>query len=125
MLRCCKKIINLNLRICLLGILAGSFLPLAFLNSCASGPEKRVPETHTIVISAMQFSPAELTLQRGDTVIFLNKDLVVHDITQLPDKSWSSSNLSPGQSFRMAVGSSTDYYCSIHPTMKGRLLVQP
>ena len=84
-----------------------------------------MPEVHTIVISAMQFSPTELTLQKGDTVIFLNKDLVVHDITQEPDKAWSSSNLSPGQSYRMAVRESSNYYCSIHPTMKGKLVVQP
>jgi plastocyanin len=98
---------------------------LSFLSGCTSEPEKAVPEVHTIVISAMQFSPAELTLQKGDTVIFLNKDLVVHDITQEPDKAWSSSNLSPGQSYRMAVRESSNYYCSIHPTMKGKLVVQP
>ena len=72
----------------------------------------------------MQFNPAELTLQKGDTVVFINNDLVVHDITQEPDKTWTSSNLSPGQSYKMAVGVSTDYYCSIHPTMKGKLIVQ-
>ena len=101
------------------------FLFLTFLSSCVSEPEKVVPEVHTIVISGMQFNPIELTLQKGDTVIFLNKDLVVHDITQEPDKTWTSSNLSPGQSYRMAVRESSNYYCSIHPTMKGKLIVQP
>jgi plastocyanin len=72
----------------------------------------------------MQFNPAELTLQTGDTVEFINRDLVVHDITEERDKSWTSSNLSPGQSFRMAVRVSSNYYCSIHPTMKGKLSVQ-
>jgi plastocyanin len=98
---------------------------LSFLSGCSSEPEKSVPEVHTIVISAMQFNPAELTLQKGDTVVFVNKDLVVHDITQEPDKVWSSSNLSPGQSYRVAVRVSSNYYCSIHPTMKGKLIVQP
>ena len=98
---------------------------MAFVSGCTSEPEKRVPSVHTIVISAMKFNPSELTLQKGDTIVFVNNDLVVHDITQEPDKSWSSSNLSPGQSYKMAVRESTDYYCSIHPTMKGKLLVQP
>ena len=92
---------------------------------CTSEPEKRIPEVHTIVISGMQFKPAELTLQKGDTVIFVNNDLVVHDITEEPDKTWTSSNLSPGQSYRIAVRGSSNYYCSIHPTMKGKLIVQP
>jgi plastocyanin len=98
---------------------------VVFFIGCTSEPEKRVPVVHTIVISAMQFNPAELTLQKGDTIVFINNDLVVHDITQEPDKTWSSSNLSPGQSFRMAVRESSNYYCSIHPTMKGKLLVEP
>jgi len=72
----------------------------------------------------MKFNPAELSLQKGDTVVFINNDLVVHDITQTPDKSWNSSNLSPGQSYRMAVKESSDYFCSIHPTMKGKLIVK-
>jgi plastocyanin len=106
----------------LLRTLSGFFV-LFILSSCTTMPEKRIPETHTIVISSMQFNPAELTLQKGDSVVFVNNDLVVHDITQEPDKAWTSSNLSPGQSFRMAVRNSANYYCSIHPTMKGKLLV--
>ena len=79
---------------------------------------------HTIVISSMQFNPAELTIQKGDTVIFVNHDLVVHDITQEPGKAWTSSNLSPGHFFKIAIRESSAYYCSIHPTMKGKLVVQ-
>ena len=100
-------------------------LAMLLLVACNGEPEKTPPAVHTIVISAMQFNPAELTLQKGDTVVFENRDLVVHDITQDPDKNWTSSNLSPGQSFRMAVRQSSNYYCSIHPTMKGKLTVQP
>lgn len=83
-----------------------------------------VPVVHTVVISSMQFNPAELTVHKGDSVVFINNDLVVHDITQEPDKAWTSSNLSPGQSYRMAVMESSNYNCSIHPTMKGKLAVQ-
>jgi plastocyanin len=87
-------------------------------------PEKRVAEVHIIVISSMQFNPAELIIQKGDTVVFINNDLVVHDITQQPEKGWTSSNLSPGHSFKIAIRESSAYYCSIHPTMKGKLVVQ-
>jgi plastocyanin len=100
-------------------------MSLLSLTGCTSEPERTVPVVHTIVISSMQFNPAELTLQKGDTVVFVNKDLVVHDISQDPDKAWTSSNLTPGQSYKMAVRESSNYYCSIHPTMKGKLIVQP
>jgi len=94
------------------------------LTGCSSEPEKIVPELHRIVISDMKFSPAELTIRKGDTVEFINKDLVIHDITQIPDKTWSSSNLSPGQSYKLPISISADYYCSIHPVMKGKIIVQ-
>jgi plastocyanin len=99
-------------------------IPLISLAGCSSEPDKIVPELHTIVISEMRFNPAELTINKGDTVVFVNKDLVVHDITEVPDKTWTSSNLSPGQSYKMAVRTSADYFCSIHPVMKGKIVVQ-
>jgi len=116
---------DLKTRIYLFIFVLCSALLLSFLSSCSPEPERAVPVVHTIVISAMQFNPAELTLQKGDTIVFVNNDLVVHDITQEPDKTWSSSNLSPGQSYRMAVRESSNYFCSIHPAMKGKLVVQP
>lgn len=108
-----------------------SLIPFIFLcalivcvTGCSSEPEKRVPSVDTIMISGMKFMPEELTVQKGDTVVFLNNDMVVHDITQQPDKAWNSSKLNPGQSYKMVVRAGADYNCSIHPTMKGRLIVQ-
>src|SRR5262249_42647983 len=66
--------------------------------------------------------PAELTIRKGDTVVFENRDMVVHDITELPDKTWSSSALSPGRSYKLAIRTSADYFCSIHPVMKGKIV---
>ena len=94
------------------------------MTGCSSEPEKRIPESHTIVISSMQFNPVELVIPKGDTVEFVNKDLVIHDITQDPDKTWSSSKLSPGQAYKVVIRLNTNYYCSIHPGMKGKIMVQ-
>lgn len=91
--------------------------------SCTS-PEKIIPKSHTIEIRSMQFQPAELSLQKGDTVVFINRDLFVHDVTEGKNKAWTSTPLSTDQSYRMVVNESADYYCSIHPVMKGKLVVQ-
>ncbi|HKH59662.1 MAG TPA: hypothetical protein VKA49_02465 [Flavitalea sp.] len=72
----------------------------------------------------MKFVPGELVLERGDTVVFVNHDLLRHDITELSGKAWSSSSLSPNSSWTMVVEKSSDYYCSFHPVMKGRLVVK-
>jgi plastocyanin len=77
-----------------------------------------------VQISAMQFQPAEITVNKGDTVIFTNNDMLVHDVTEEANKAWTSSPLSTGQSYKLVVTESADYFCSIHPVMKGKLLVE-
>lgn len=82
-----------------------------------------LPKTDTVVIDQMQFTPAELTIQKGDTVFFINKDLVAHDATEV-NKAWHSPTLQSGDSWKIAPDKSADYYCSIHLVMKGKIVVQ-
>ena len=93
-----------------------------FLTGCVS--ESPAPGVHTVEIRQMQFQPSELRVQPGDTVVFINRDMVVHDVAEETGKSWSSPPLQVGQSYRLVVSQSTGYYCTIHPVMKGRLLIQ-
>ena len=86
--------------------------------------EKKAPKVYTVDITQMKFQPATLTVQRGDTVVWINHDLVPHDVTEEKSKAWSSGPLPPGKSWRMPVTKSTDYYCSIHVVMKGKIEVQ-
>ena len=94
------------------------------LNSCTSAPEKEIPKVYNVEIKQMQFQPAELTLQKGDTVVWINHDIVAHDVTEEPGKLWTSGSLAPGKSWSLEVTQSADYYCSIHVVMKGKLIVQ-
>jgi plastocyanin len=50
--------------------------------------------------------------------------MVAHDVTQVPNSTWSSKSLAPGQSWKMAVEESDDYFCSIHIVMVGKLIVE-
>ena len=103
------------------------------LFSCTTTPEKSSPEApaaekntaklYTVEIKEMKFQPAELTVQKGDTILWINKDIVTHDVTEQPDKSWTSSPLTTGQSWSMVATQSVDYYCSIHVVMKGKVTV--
>jgi plastocyanin len=101
-----------------------SLLLIVLLIDCTSADKKRQPEVHTIVIRQMKFQPDEMTVQRGDTVVWVNEDLVVHDVTEEANKSWSSSPLPVGLSWRMEVTESVNYFCSIHLVMKGKLIVK-
>jgi plastocyanin len=94
------------------------------LCSCTSAPEKTAPKVYKVEIKQMQFQPAVLKVQKGDTVIFINEDIVDHNVTDESDKAWSSSPLSTGKSWRFVALKSANYYCTIHPVMKGKVLVQ-
>jgi plastocyanin len=106
------------------GMIILSLCSVFLLNSCATETEKSKPKLHTVEIRQMKFQPAELVLQKGDTVVWINNDIVAHDVTEEPGKTWTSSLLPVGESWRLVVNESADYYCSIHVVMKGKLIVQ-
>ena len=95
-----------------------------FLSSCTLAPEKAAPKVYTVEIRQMKFQPAELKVQKGDTVVFINRDFVTHDVTEESSKSWTSSPLPVGKSWRLAVAKSSNYYCSVHQVMKGKIVVE-
>jgi plastocyanin len=107
-----------------------AFLIFSFLYSCSLPGEKSsdhptvTPRSYTIVISQMKFTPEDLTINRGDTVTWLNSDMVEHNITEAANKEWSSAGLLPGKKWSTVAQKSYDYYCSIHPVMKGKLQVR-
>ena len=78
---------------------------------------------HIIEIKKMKFVPSELTVHKGDTVVWINRDFFPHDVTELKNKTWSSSVLQQGKSWRKIITESTNYYCSLHIVMKGKLIV--
>ena len=86
--------------------------------------KNEVHRLHTVEIKQMKFQPAELIVQKGDTVLWINNDLVPHDVTEESKKAWTSSLMPAGASWSMVVNESANYYCSIHVVMKGKLVVQ-
>lgn len=114
-------------------IVAG-ILYLLMLTNCSHG-EKHTPNpyedvipaeaaTHVIEIRQMKFVPAELKIHSGDEVTWVNHDILLHDVTQQPDKTWSSGPLEAGASWSTTLTESADYYCSIHVVMKGKIIVE-
>ena len=110
-----------------------AFICFLFLNSCSSGTDKNAaegvqtkgkPVMHTIEMSQMKFNPTELTVKKGDSIVFVNHDIVAHDVTEASTKAWNSSPMREGQSWTFVATASVDYYCSIHPLMKGKIVVQ-
>jgi plastocyanin len=103
-------------------ICSGLVMLALALNSCSSPNEK--PKTYTVEIKDMKFVPDTVTVNKGDTILWLNKDMVAHDVTEQGSKAWSSSIIPAGQSWKMAVADGADYYCSIHVVMKGKIEIK-
>ena len=91
----------------------------------ASPPRK--PVAHSVVIEGMQFKPATLDIRAGDSVTWVNKDVVEHTATAAASakQPFDSGLIRGGQTWKRTftdVGA-LDYLCTYHPTMKGVLNV--
>ena len=91
----------------------------------AGANPKAEPVTHTVTIDATSYKPARLAVHAGDTVVWVNKDLIPHTATATGG-GFDSKVLAAGASFRFTVKAkgATDYACLFHPTMTGRIHVE-
>jgi plastocyanin len=81
--------------------------------------------THTVTLENVGFNPGELTVKRGDRVVWVNKDLFPHTVTA-DGKAFDSGDIPVEKSwtYRAAAPGRYTYTCSYHPGMKGTLIVQ-
>ncbi|GJL90474.1 cupredoxin domain-containing protein [Hyphococcus sp.] len=96
---------------------------LAFGTACA--PSLVAAEEHIVEINGLEFSPAELTISAGDTVTWVNSDVMAHTSTA-SGGSWDSGRMDKGDEWSFTFDNSGDfaYDCTFHPTMRGLVIVQ-
>ena len=99
-------------------------LILPFLINFLSVSKKDSAKLHTVIIKEMKFQPSEIKVQKGDVIVWINKDIVTHNVTDEKKNSWNSPPILNGKSWRMVVKESSSYYCSLHPVMKGKIILQ-
>jgi plastocyanin len=78
----------------------------------------------TVDITSSTFAPRKLTIKKGQTVKWVNKDTQIHTVIDLGDV-FISKNLLQNEIFTFKfdqVGTYT-YYCSTHPSMQGEIVV--
>ena len=93
--------------------------------ACGRSPAEPPPAVYTVTIDAMRFTPETLTVRTGDTVVWVNKDMVPHTATATGG-GFDSKVIAAGQSWsqRMTAAGDVPYVCALHPPMKGTLRVQ-
>ena len=103
---------------------AGTITPGA-TNLMASAQQK--PETTEVKIDNFSFGPAALTVPVGTTVTWTNRDDIPHTVVSTDDpKVFKSKVLDTDEkfSFTFSKAGTYPYFCSIHPKMTGKVIVQ-
>jgi plastocyanin len=72
------------------------------------------------------FIPSEITVAPGTTVTWVNNEAMPHTVVD-PDKGFRSKTLVKDAkfSFIFTTAGEYSYLCSIHPNMKGKVIVKP
>ena len=102
---------------------------VAIVSSGASFAEDAIhpvaAEPLTIKIDNFTFTPAEVTVSAGTSITWVNNDDIPHTVTA-SNKEFKSKPLDSEDkfSFVFSAPGSYDYFCSLHPHMKARVIVK-
>jgi plastocyanin len=90
-----------------------------------TGAERPGPRTHTVSLEGMRFQPDDLTVAPGDTIVWVNKDMVAHTATS-ESGGFDSKTIQPEQRWAFTINKKGDfaYVCLFHPTMTAMLRVK-
>lgn len=111
----------MNRKRLMLGLLVVMLIFLTTMPASAGSPD-----THAKVrIADFAFRPRSVTVHIGDTVRWRNQGAETHTASSTTGE-WDSGNLDPGESFDFdfKVPGTFVYRCTIHPFMRGRVIVE-
>ncbi len=82
-------------------------------------------DKYLVKIDNFSFTPASLTVPAGTKVTWINHDDVPHNVVST-DKKFASPVLDTDEqfSYEFKDPGAYGYYCSIHPKMTGKVIVQ-
>ena len=81
---------------------------------------------NTVSIAGMQFQPATIRIKAGETVAWNHADGMPHTVTSRTGKDFGSGRLQRGGSYQhtFTEPGTYDYFCSMHPSMVGQVVVE-
>lgn len=89
-------------------------------------PPASTAGTYNVEIKNFAFSPTSLTIKKGDSVVWTNQDSANHKLASDTGSEIESSSLANGETYSHAFENTGtyDYHCSIHPSMKAKIIVE-
>ena|SRR5450631_2323207 len=117
-----NKLLYLNILVLLISAFA---VVSCGKSSGYTSPMNNTPAANSVSIVNMSFSPASLTVTAGTTVTWTNNDGMTHTVTA-DDVSFDSGNITMGTKYSrlFSTAGTYTYHCTIHPTMKGTIVVK-
>ena len=102
---------------------AACALLLLFVGAVAA-PAKDQKE-HKVSIDGLKYSPKELKIKKGETVVWTNADDRDHTVTA-DDGSFTSKKIASGDTYerKFAKAGKYKYHCDYHPRMKAIVVVE-
>ncbi len=96
-------------------------------NTTATGANQ-ASMSGSININNMMFTPSQITVAKGGTVTWTNNDSTTHTVVDDLNNVGgpASGEIAPGKtySFTFNKTGSFQYHCSIHPSMRGTIVVK-
>jgi len=119
------KIINL------IGLAAIILYMAACSNDTASTNQVTgMPNTYEITISKSGLNPETITITKGTTITWINKDAVIHEIRSgtpaSPRTLFDSDIMQSRQTYKytFTIAGTYEFYDEIHPALQGTIIVE-
>lgn len=95
------------------------------LGAALPAPAADAPKPTIVHIKNFAYVPASVTVPSGATITFVNDDDEPHTVTAT-NKSFDSEGLDTHASWnhRFAKAGTFNYFCEMHPYMKGTVIVK-
>lgn len=108
-----------NLALCALAALA------LVTGTVRAGDTPAADTAQQVAIYNYKFSPEVLTVPAGTKVTWTNKDEVPHTVVSSDKRFPQSGGLDTGDhySYTFTTPGSYEYFCTLHPFMKGKVVV--
>ena len=102
-----------------------SFPVLLAVLLCSTVAPHALAKDYAVSIQDVKFTPREIKVKKGDTVVWTNSDERDHTVTA-DDGSFNSGNLRNGKTFRRKFEKpgKFKYHCEYHPRMKATVVVE-
>jgi plastocyanin len=117
-----KVAVRIAAVVCLLAVTFG----MSAGSTADSAPGKAPAGNPQVKIDNFTFAPNDITVPAGTTVQWVNRDDIPHTVVSDDKTTFKSKALDTDDNFShtFSKAGTYSYFCSIHPKMTGKVVVQ-